>query len=119
MLMVVMMISILMTIIQYNYIAILHLGFLNCILLGCVVHGDCYGDDYGGDSVDGDNDNIDIDDNVDIDDRTLAFLIAFCWAALSAPSSLPPTTMSIMQPFSTCWRESELLQNKNFLRNVK
>ena len=63
--------------------------------------------------------NIDIDDSVDIDDHTLAFLIAFCWAALSAPSSLPPTTMSIMHPFNTCWRESELLQNKRFLRNVK
>ena len=60
------------------------------------------------------------DDNVDISKiyitllyiyRTLAFLIAFCWAALSVPSSLPPTTMSIMQPFNTCWRNSGSLQD--------
>ena len=36
---------------------------------------------------------------------TFAFLIAL---PLSAPSSLPPTTMSIMQPFNTCWRETQI-----------
>ena len=41
---------------------------------------------------------------------TLAFLIAFCWAAFSPPSSLPPTTISIMHPFNTCWGGKDFTQ---------